>query len=132
MGGKGNAAPPKDTITMQREPMIQTQHFHNKPMPLTSVLFALAGQEGCDGDEYNAMQMAGEYIKHLSSTGSITMQREDAVRMREAIDGLRICHGMAQAPMCDHAYWNDEFERKWAEVLAIIDKVLTTKEGESL
>ena len=43
---------------------IFTQHF-GKRMPLVSVLYALAGQEGNDGDEGNAMQMAGEVIEDL-------------------------------------------------------------------
>ena len=43
---------------------IFTQHF-GKRMPLVSVLHALAGQEGNDGDEGNAMQMAGEVIEDL-------------------------------------------------------------------
>ena len=44
--------------------------------------------------------------------------------LREAIDGMRICHGMTQAPMTDHAYWNDEFERKRVEALASLNAVL--------
>jgi hypothetical protein len=44
--------------------------------------------------------------------------------LMEAIDGMRICHGMTQAPMTDHAYWNDEFERKRVEALAALDAVL--------
>jgi hypothetical protein len=45
------------------EPVIVTNHFHNRPMPLSSVLYALAAQEGNDGDEGNAMQMAAEFIR---------------------------------------------------------------------
>lgn len=36
-------------------------------MPLVSVLYALAGQEGNDGDEGNAMQAAAEEIKRLNA-----------------------------------------------------------------
>jgi hypothetical protein len=45
------------------QPLIKTQHFGSKELPLASVLFALAGQENNDGDEGNAMQAAGEFIK---------------------------------------------------------------------
>lgn len=50
------------------EPKIKTNHFHGKDMPLSSVLFALAAAEGNDGDEGNAMQLAGETIRALYNT----------------------------------------------------------------
>ena len=61
---------------------IKTDHFHGREMPLTSVLFALAAQEGNDGDAGNAMQAAGEEIIRLR------VQR-DTLRsaIRNLIDG---------------------------------------------
>lgn len=45
------------------EPFITTHHFGGKSLPLSAVLFALASQEGNDGDEGNAMQLAGETLR---------------------------------------------------------------------
>jgi len=45
------------------EPIFYSEHFHAKPMPLTTVLYALAGQEGNDGDEGAVMQIAADFIK---------------------------------------------------------------------
>jgi hypothetical protein len=47
--------------------MIRTAHFHNREVPLTSVLFALAAQENNDGDQGNAMQAAGDELVRLQS-----------------------------------------------------------------
>ena len=47
------------------EPFLTTNHFHGKDLPLSAVLFALASQEGNDGDEGNAMQAAGEFIRKV-------------------------------------------------------------------
>ena len=46
-----------------QEPMIITDHFRRKTLPLSSVLYALASQENNDGDEGNAMQAAADYIR---------------------------------------------------------------------
>ena len=50
----------------QHQTTIRTAHFHGKEMPLVSVLYALAGQEGNDGDEGNAMQAAGRAVTRSS------------------------------------------------------------------
>ena len=44
---------------------IKTNHFHGNELPISAVCFALAGQEGNDGDEGNTLQAAGQYIKDL-------------------------------------------------------------------
>ena len=46
------------------EPVIKTEHF-GAYAPLTSVLYALAAQEGADGDEGNAMQAAADFIRSM-------------------------------------------------------------------
>ena len=45
--------------------MIRTHHFGGREMPLITVLRALAAQEGNDGDEGNAMQMAADVLTKL-------------------------------------------------------------------
>ena len=39
--------------------------LNNEMEPIQSVLYALAGQEGCDGDPYDQVQEAAEYINEL-------------------------------------------------------------------
>lgn len=48
-----------------KTPMIHTHHFGGREMPLITVLRALAAQEGNDGDEGNAMQMAADVLTKL-------------------------------------------------------------------
>lgn len=45
--------------------MVKSEHHLGREVPLWSLLMDLAGQEGCDGEPYDEMQMAGEYIKEL-------------------------------------------------------------------
>lgn len=52
---------------LKEEIMIDTLHF-GKPMPLVSVLYALAAQENNDGDEGNAMQAAAEVLERYRGT----------------------------------------------------------------
>lgn len=54
------------TQDVDRSPELATSHF-GKAMPLVTVLFALAAQEGNDFDEGNAMQAAGEHIVRQSA-----------------------------------------------------------------
>jgi hypothetical protein len=79
----------KRTTRLGFEPVqtiIQTGHFHGREMPLTAVLFALAGQEGNDGDEGNAMQAAGEALVRLQhEVGRLrTMIRVNTLRWNPA------------------------------------------------
>lgn len=46
---------------------IQLNHFQGKPVDIAAALFAFAAQEGCDGEEYDLMQAAGEYIRQLEA-----------------------------------------------------------------
>jgi hypothetical protein len=49
---------------MSKIPMIYSEQF-GKEVPLTTLLFALAGQAGLDGDEGRAMHEAAEEIGRL-------------------------------------------------------------------
>ena len=47
---------------------LERQVYHplyQKMMPIQFVLSSLASQEGCDGDPYDTMQEAAEYIDFL-------------------------------------------------------------------
>lgn len=49
---------------VDNEAALYTQHF-GRVMPLTTVLYSLAAQEGNDGDEGNVMQAAADELKML-------------------------------------------------------------------
>lgn len=40
---------------------------YSKPLPIAYCLSRQASQENCDGDPYDAMQFAAEYIKRLEA-----------------------------------------------------------------
>lgn len=44
---------------------IKLDHFHGKIVPITKALYAFAGQENCDSEEYDLMQKAADYIVAL-------------------------------------------------------------------
>ena len=44
---------------------VVSNHFLMKEVPLYYVLKAFASQENCDGEMYDAMNLAGDYIREL-------------------------------------------------------------------
>lgn len=46
---------------------IRLNHFHGRAVDIAYALSAFAAQEGCGSEEYDLMQAASEYIRHLES-----------------------------------------------------------------
>lgn len=46
---------------------IKLNHYHGKIVPITTALYAFAGQENCDSEEYDLMQKAADYIVALEN-----------------------------------------------------------------
>lgn len=46
---------------------IKLNHFHGKIVPIAQALYAFAGQENCDSEEYDLMQKAADYIVALET-----------------------------------------------------------------
>lgn len=44
---------------------VKSNHFIGREVPLYYLLTSFASQENCDGEMYDSMQLAGEYIKEL-------------------------------------------------------------------
>ncbi len=44
---------------------IKLNHFQGAIVPITRALYAFAGQENCDSEEYDLMQKAADYIVAL-------------------------------------------------------------------
>lgn len=55
----------KKGIKMQK--LIKSEHHRGHMVPLSVVLSDLASQEGCDGEPYDQMMMASEYIDELEN-----------------------------------------------------------------
>jgi len=49
------------------ERKIKSSHFKDKMIPISDVLAALASQENCDGEPWDEMQEAAEYIDFLET-----------------------------------------------------------------
>ncbi len=47
--------------------MMVTTSLHRTPVPISTALADYAGQDGCDGDPYDLMQTAAQYIRALES-----------------------------------------------------------------
>jgi hypothetical protein len=54
---------------------IVSAHHGGRPMPIRTVLLALAGQENCDGSPYDEMIQAAEYIAELEAENAALRQR---------------------------------------------------------
>lgn len=70
---------------------IDRQYMHpgyKKKYPIRTVLRDLAGQEGCDGEPYDAMQFAADTIDALEKALAAAEARE--AKLREALEGVVI------------------------------------------
>jgi len=82
-----------------KTPMIHTRHF-GREMPLISVLLALAAQEGNDGDEGNAMQMAADVLTKLTAENERLLIMADEPTTKRVWDGIQAMAGLFTDP--DH------------------------------
>jgi len=83
----------------------------NKPQPIAGVLYILASQEGCDGEPYDQMCEAADYIRHLEA--QLAERKWISVEDRLPPDsGDVLCHWTAYdivtARLVHGRYWKKE------------------------